>query len=356
MMINSIKHTGITTFILMTGLIGFAQLASAESMDSYKINTHGSANTTYPAWFKHSFLDFREDLDDVRKANKKGLIIFFSQVNCSHCEAFVDVTMDNKIIKQRVDKNYDVIVLDIFNDVEVTDIDGKHFTIKDFAEKHRARLTPTLLFITPEHGQILKIIGFYPPEKFSRVLDYIEGDHYQNTKLGQFLQKNKSVKTQTQYKIQIDNNLFATPSKDLSRRNNISSRPTMVFFEKPDCNPCKRFHERVLTNKKIRKLMKNYNAVQIDSSDNKQTLVTPAGKKITQKQWARDLNLVYDYSIIFFDTHGREVHRLDAETGSDRMTGSLQYVLEKAYLTHEQFLRWRRHTNKKNGRQTGSHF
>ncbi len=38
------------------------------------------------------------------------------------------------------------------------------------------------------------------------------------------------------------------------------------------------------------------------------------------------------------------MHRLDSETGKDRMTGSMQYVLEKAYLRHEQFLQWRKET------------
>jgi hypothetical protein len=35
-------------------------------MDGYKIGGHGMANIVYPDWFKQSFLDLGDDLEEAR--------------------------------------------------------------------------------------------------------------------------------------------------------------------------------------------------------------------------------------------------------------------------------------------------
>jgi thioredoxin-related protein len=263
-----------------------------------------------------------------------------SQKNCSHCQAFIDTTLSDPVIQERVQKNYDVIALDIFNDLELTDIDGSVSTIKNFAEKQRARFTPTLLFYGVEGARLFKIIGFYPPAKFNRVLDYVEGGDYQRETLGQYLQKDRTVTGQQD--IQYDFTLFSRPPYLLDRARFKGQQPILVFFETPDCNPCQRFHEGALNDKNVRRLMPEFEAVQLNSLDNISKVKVPSGRVLTPQQWSNELQLAYDYSVIFFDENGVEVHRLDAETGKDRMSGSMQYVLEKSYLQHEQFLQWRK--------------
>ena len=41
------------------------------------------------------------------------------------------------------------------------------------------------------------------------------------------------------------------------------------------------------------------------------SVVTPAGKHTTEEQWARELNVAYTPTIVFFDAAGNEVFRLD---------------------------------------------
>ena len=328
-------------FTAMTALC-VATLALADKMDNYQIGDHGQANIKYPTWFKQSFLDLQEDLSDARKAGKRGVIIFFSQKNCNHCQAFLDTTFNDPAVQQRVRKNYDVISLDIFNDLELTDIDGSVLSIKDFAEAQRARLTPTLLFYGVENTRLLKIIGFYPPEKFNRVLDYIEGGHYQREKFSQFLRGESAKTVGESQNIIFDYKLFAKPPYLLDRTKSKGNNPLLVVFETADCNPCERFHKRVLNDEEVRRLMPRFETIQLNAMDDTTRLTVPDGRQMTPKQWAGELQLAYDIAVVFFDEQGKEVHRLDAETGKDRMTGSMQYVLEKAYNRHEQYLRWRK--------------
>lgn len=331
-----------TSFFLIITVTLISVTAGAEDdvMDQYRIGGHGKANVKYPPWFKVSFLDLRDDLDDARQAGKRGVIVFLSQKNCNHCQAFIDTTLSEPVILKRVQQNYDVIAVDIFNDLELTDIDGSVTTIKNFADKERARFTPALLFYGVEGKRLLKIIGFYPPEKFTHVLDYIEGGDYQRETLSQYLQKNRT--STDQQDIQHDYTLFSKPPFVLDRTRFKGQQPLLVLFETPNCNPCQRFHKWVLNSGEVRRLMSDFETVQLNSLDNTSKVKLPSGRYLTPQQWSKELQLAYDYSVLFYDEHGVEVHRLDAETGRDRMSGSMQYVLEKSYLRHEQFLQWRK--------------
>jgi thioredoxin-related protein len=331
-----------TTLVVTIILLLVCRFAWAEGdvMDKYQIGGHGKANVKYPPWFKESFLDLRDDLQDAKQAGKRGVIVFLSQKNCNHCQAFIDTTLSDPAILKRVQKNYDVIALDIFNDLEMTDIDGSVETIKNFADKQRARFTPALLFYSVEGKRLLKIIGFYPPDKFSHVLDYIDGEYYQRESLSQYLQKERAGAAHQD--IPYDYTLFTRPPYSLDRTRFKGQQPILVLFESPNCPPCQRFHQWVLNDKNVRRLMPGFEAIQLNSLDNTSKVKLPSGRYLTPQQWSKELQLAYDYSVIFYDEHGVEVHRLDAETGRDRMSGSMQYVLEKSYLRHEQFLQWRK--------------
>ena len=168
-------------------LLFISSPAYSDRMDSYQIGSHGQGNAKFPPWFKESFLDLSEDWSEARQAGKKGIIIFFSQENCSHCQAFLQTTLSDPLTRPRVQKSYDVIGLDIFSDNELKRVNGTETSIKNFAETAKARFTPTLLFYGDEKRPVARIVGFYPPEKFNQVLDYIDGYHYKKEKLSQYL-------------------------------------------------------------------------------------------------------------------------------------------------------------------------
>lgn len=181
--------------------------------------------------------------------------------------------------------------------------------------------------------------GYYPPDRFRQVLDYLETKSYLHQPFRDYLQA--STQTGEAQPIVADD-LFETPPYMLDRRAIPAQRPLFVLFERPGCAACERFHERVLKDKSIRRLIGQYEAVQLDASDEQGRVVTPDGKKTSPAGWYRDLGLSYDPAILFFDGKGNEVMRLDSETLRYRMEGSLQLVLEHAYEKDAQLQRWRR--------------
>jgi thioredoxin-related protein len=295
----------------------------------------------FPSWFKTSFLDLRDDLEEAMAAGKQGIMLFISASRCSYCKAFIDSSLADPAIRTQLTAGFDVIGLDIFDDSELTTLEGREYRVKEFVVLNRASYTPTMLFFGEGGQLLLRIVGYYPPDRFRRVLDYLQAKAYQHQPLHAYLQATDSTPSAGDTSI-ISDDLFQPPPYVLDRSRFPAQRFLLVLFERPGCAACERFHRRVLQDKSIRRLIGEYEAVQLDASDQQGRVVTPDGSKTSPAAWYRQLGLNYAPAILFFDEHGKEVMRLDSETLRFRMEGSLQLVLERAYEQDPQLQRWRR--------------
>ena len=299
------------------------------------------ADAVHPKWFKHSFLDLQEDLDDALKEGKKGLMVYFGLKRCSYCQAFMENTLSQPDIENRTRRLFNTVGMSIFSDIEMTDPTGKTYTIKDFVTVKKANYSPTMIFYGNNGQQLLKIVGYYPPKKFRHVLDYLEGDHYKTERLSTYINRQKAKTGLVKVAIQNDQ-LFPNKNYTLDRKNKPASRPLVVLFEQPGCKSCNRFHERVLSDKPIRRLLEQFDTLQLDATDTKTAIVTPEGSRIAPKTWYSRLGLNYSPAMVFYDEAGNEITRLDSETKRWRMEGTLQLILEKSYKKDTQVQRWRR--------------
>ncbi len=295
----------------------------------------------FPDWFKTSFLDLRDDLEEAVDSGKKGIMLFISASRCSYCKAFMDTALEDAEIKQRLTDAFDVIGLDIFDDSEITTLDGSQYRVKEFVTLNRASYTPTLIFVGEGGQLLLRIVGYYPPDRFRQVLDYLDSEAYRHQSLRDFLEVSSPAAGSDGAPI-IADPLFERPPFMLDRSVMPAQQPLLVVFERPGCRSCERFHRRVLQDKSIRRLIGEYEAVQLDASDEQGRIVTPDGEKTSPASWYRRLGLNYHPAVLFFDEGGQEVMRLDSETLRFRMEGSLQLVLERAYEQDAQLQRWRR--------------
>jgi len=295
----------------------------------------------FPDWFKTSFLDLRDDLEEAIDTGKQGIMLFISASRCSYCEAFINTSLADPGIRERLTDSFDVIGLEIFDDRELTTLDGRQYRVKEFVTLNRASYTPTLIFFGKGGRLLLRIVGYYPPDRFRRVLDYLDSRAYEAQPLREYLEAFSQEPEADRAPI-ISDDLFEQPPYMLDRSRLSAERPLLVVFEGSACPACERFHRRVLQDKSIRRLIGEYEAVQLDARDVKGRVVTPAGAKTSPADWYRELELNYLPAILFFDEGGNEVMRLDSETLRFRMEGSLQLVLERAYEQDAQLQRWRR--------------
>jgi thioredoxin-related protein len=313
----------------------------SKQVSGYDFADDAFVDVKHPAWFKESFLDLRDDLADALKAGKQGIMLFIGTRRCSYCKVFLDRVLGDTAIRQRVQSNYDVIGFEVFSDLEMFDVDGQAYRVNEFVTKMKATYTPTLIFYGKGNKRLLRIVGYYPPDKFTRVLDYLEGGLYLKEPLRDYLARTERPSPGGSAEMIVDRELFGQAPYILDRRAAKGQRPLLVVFERGSCDACERLHRMVFSHAAIRKLISQYEAVQLDISDSTARVITPAGERVTARQWYERLNLDYSPAMVFFDEAGHEVMRLDSETLRYRLEGILQLVLEKAYEKDAQLQRWR---------------
>lgn len=315
--------------------------AVGEAFDTSQIDdTPKIRDVQYPDWFKNSFLNLAEDLDEALEAGKKGIIVYFGQKDCAYCEALMQVNFGReKDIPLYTQKYFDVIPIDIWGSREVTDLEGNVMSEKAFAERSRANFTPTLIFYGKGGKQLLKLRGYHTPYKMRAALAYVVDGYYLKESLRSYIaradppNKDSRVAMNTQ-------DFFEKPPYSLQRSIVPAQAPLAVFFEQRSCHACDVLHTQPLQDEITRSLLGRFEVVQLNMWGDT-PVVTPDGQKLTAEQWARQLGLFYAPSIVFFDEHGKEIIRVSSVVRVYRLRGVLQYVLEKGYLEAPTFQRWR---------------
>jgi thioredoxin-related protein len=294
----------------------------------------------YPAWFKLSFLDLREDLQEALGAGKLGIIVYFGQRHCAYCEALMEINFGReRDIVDYTRRYFHVIPIDIWGDREVTDMEGETFTEKRYAEREKTNFTPSLIFYDRDGREALRLRGYYPPYRFRAALEYVvDGFHQKETFRDYLARADPPPKFEMGDLNQED--FFEKPPYALDRSRFAAQRPLVVFFEQRDCHACDILHTEPLTDERTQEWLQGFEVVQLDMWSDTPVL-TPSGERLTAGQWARQLGLFYAPTLIFFDERGKEVFRVDSVVRLYRLRGVLEYVAEKGYLEAPTFQRWR---------------
>lgn len=293
----------------------------------------------HPDWFKLSFLHLQEDLQEAIDAGKQGIIVYFGQQHCPYCKQLMTVNFGKSDIATYTQKHFDFIATDIWGDRQVTDFDGAQMKEKDYAELQQATFTPTLLFINAQGQEALRLRGYYPPYRFRAALEYVADGHYKKESFRDYLER---AEPPPRFETDDLNEqpFFMRPPYILDRSRIAGQRPLAVFFEQGDCHACDILHSGPLQNEVIQGQLALFDSVQLNIWGDTR-LITPDGERTTAKDWAKALGLFYTPTLIFFDTHGKEIIRVDSVIHFYRLRSVLDYILGDAWQRGQSFQSWR---------------
>lgn len=287
-----------------------------------------------PAWFKHSFLDLRDDIKEATAAGKR-VMVYFGQNGCPYCRRLMEVNFRDADIVERTRRHFDSVEINIFGSREVTWLDGKTRTEKEFAALLKVQFTPTLLFLDEKGGIALRVNGYYAPRRFTAALDYVSQHHERKTPFPEF--------QKAYLRDAADNGLHDEPffrsEPPVFDRRRAGRRPLAVFFEQPNCADCDEMHATALKADVTLELLARFDVYRVNVQED-DPVVTPTGAKTTSRSWARDLGLLYVPSIVFFDVRGREIFRVEAYVRAFHLQSALDYVASGAYLKEPNFQRF----------------
>ena len=329
------KLPSVVTLSLFTFALVLFYPGSAISAKKADGKFYGAKMTEYPDWFKESFLNFPEDIEEAKDAGKR-LVVFFHQDGCPYCNALVERNLAQKNIAEKVKKNFDIIGINMWGDREITYVNGKQYIEKTLAEALKVQFTPTLLFYDENGKIVLRVNGYRSPRKFNVDLDYVALRKEKEMKYRDYVKANlpatKSSKTMHKQ------DFFVKEPYNLKVASN-NKTPIAVFFEQKDCPDCDTLHNKVLPDKELRNIIGNFKTVQLDMWS-KTPVVTPEGKKTTAREWAKKLDVKFAPSIVVFNEKGEEIIRTEGSFKVFHTQGILDYVLSGSYKKQPSFQRY----------------
>ena len=328
------KYLLLITLVLIgaTGLLDQSTQAAEQSgLEAGMVNPGYEEK---PDWFKNSFLDIREDVEEAASAGKR-VMLYFYQDGCPYCAKLLQDNFSQRSIVEKSRQYLDVIAVNMWGDREVTSLDGRGMTEKEFAAGLRVMFTPTILMLNEQGKVILRINGYYHPVKFEAALDYV-GQHKEATlSFADYYHQLEPTKPSGKLH---EEAFFLTPPYDLQKLT-AGAKPLMLLFEQKQCKPCDEYHADIYQRSETQAQLKRFNIVRLDIWAD-----TPMrafdGQKTTARSIARQLDVKYAPSMVFFDKAGKEVFRTEAYLKAFHVQSVLDYVASGAYDTQPNFQRF----------------
>ena len=327
----SVKHCVQTLTGLSLLLLVWQNLLAAEP-ESLEAGMVNPGYQEKPQWFKNSFLDINEDIAEA-KAEGKRLMLYFYQDGCPYCKKLLEDNFGQRAIADKTRNNFDVVPINIWGDREIT-IGDQMQTEKQLAAQLRVMYTPTLIFFNEEGQAILRANGYYPPEKFVAALDFVIGKHDKKENFRSYL--SHATQVSASGKIHRGVETMKPPYRfDKPPSNGYR----LVMFEQKQCVECDELHKDILKRKMSEQLIKPFDVAVLDMwSDDK--ITRPDGQQVKIRDWAKQLNVQYAPSLIYFDKQGQEVFRSEGYLKSFHVQSVMDYVATGAYKKQPNFQRY----------------
>ncbi len=267
-----------------------------------------------PAWFKESFLEIADDVDDATQAGKH-VLLFFELSGCPYCDRMLEESFEAEPLSSYIQANFDAIVINILGDRDIAFNEEISVTEKELAEILKVYSTPALLFLNKENKTIARVNGYRARERFKLVLEFVATKSYQTTTLADYLQA------------KLDKNVYQLRANSLfSKITDLSSvdGPLMVIFEDGSCYDCNEFHDGILAHKQVREEIAPFTIVRLDADSN-EAIRDVHGNQTTPAELVRQHDMIYRPGVLVFD-EGNLVRRHDSLTFPHHFKESMRYV------------------------------
>jgi thioredoxin-related protein len=280
----------------------------------------GSAHVA-PSWFKDSFLDIADDVNEAAESGRH-VLLFFQLNGCPYCDRMLVESFEAEPLTSFIQQHFDTISINVRGDREIAFNDNLVVTEKQLSNILKVRATPAIVILDENNKQVVRVNGYRAPERFKHILEYVQTKSYKTTKLAEYIQTyiKKDI-----YQPQ-SNPLFANIT-DLS----IVKGPLMVIFEDSSCYDCQEFYGGLLANALVQQEMAAYTIVRIDVSSN-QALTDIDGEQTTSIKLVNKYQMIYRPGVLIFN-EGKLLRRHDSLTFPYHFKESLRYVAGEFYKT-----------------------
>ncbi|MCG7898084.1 MAG: thioredoxin fold domain-containing protein [Candidatus Thiodiazotropha weberae] len=273
-------------------------LANADTTKRGEI-TGGVAHSA-PDWFKESFLEIADDVDEANDSGKH-VLLFFQLNGCPYCDRMLSEIFEADPLMSYIQEHFDVIAINVRGDREIAFNEELSTTEKKLSEQLNVWATPGIIFLDTNNKPVVRVDGYRSPDRFKHILRYVADKTYKQQKLATYLQQ--ELKTNV-YSLR-PNELFS----ELTDLSSVSG-PLAVIFEDSQCHDCVEFHQHTLADEAVIKELKKFTILRLDASS-KAPLVDVDGNTTTPAEWASQLQMTYRPGVALF-ADGKLLRRYDS--------------------------------------------
>ncbi len=308
----------LTIFALMLGF----NIASGQAAEPTKRGeiTGGIAHSV-PTWFKESFLEIQDDVDEATAENRH-VMLFFQLNGCPYCDRMLVESFESEPYTSFIQEHFDTIAINVAGDREIVFSKEISVTEKELSEMLKVRATPAIVFLNSDNKTVVRVNGYRNPARFQEVLNYVAERAYEQGSLVDYMESKLAKDVYTLR----DNALF-TKVTDLSSVNG----PLAVIFEDGSCYDCNEFHDSILAHPQVQKELQPFTLVRLDAdSDGK--IMDVDGSSTTPQAMARKYEMIYRPGVLVFD-QGELIRRFDSLTYPHHFKEGMRYVAGGFYKT-----------------------
>jgi len=290
----------ITLPLLTLCLLMLQPSSGAATGEKPRGNVVGGAAHQAPAWFKQSFLEIADDVDEAADSGKH-VLLFFQLNGCPYCDRMLTESFETEPTTSYIKEHFDSIAINVRGDREIVFNEEITVTEKQLSDILKVAATPAILFLDENNKTVVRVNGYRAPERFRLVLEFVATSSYQTTSLADYLDArlNKNVYTLR------DNPLF-TEVSDLSSVDG----PLMLIFEDGSCYDCNEFHDGILAREDVRKEIAPFTIVRLDADSN-EIITDLHGNSTTPAALAREYEMFYRPGVLMID-EGQVLRRQDS--------------------------------------------
>ena len=277
------NYLKVILLVLLTGQIWTAMAAERGWVT-------GGVPHEVPGWFKDSFLEIADDVDEASEQGKH-VLLFFQLNNCPYCDRMLEEAFEAEPVTYYIQKHFDAIAINVRGDRDIAFNEEISVTEKELSEILKVRVTPAILFLDANKKPVVRVNGYRAPERFRMVLEYVATKSYQTTKLADYMQA------------KLDRNVYQLrPNRLFSDIRDLSSvdGPLLLIFEDGSCYDCVAFHDGVLAHELVRNEIEPFTVVRLDA-DSDEKIIDVMGNETTAAALAREHEMIYRPGVLVFD-------------------------------------------------------
>ena len=316
----------IATILRSAAFAAVAFAATVATAETSPGQVTGTKVLSHPDWFKESFLDVAEDVDEANDAGKH-VILFLEMNGCPYCYKMLEENFKGSDYSDWLRDHFDVIALNVRGDREVAVDEVTSMTEKELAGMLGVRYTPTILFLNSDNQTVARINGYRNPEDFKQVLDYVAEGAYKEQTLAQYLDAKKAAGG---YRFRAHPQI--REAADVGDLSSIDG-PLALLFEDAACTACDALHDGNLADPEVDEALKAFTVVRVDALSDA-PVTGPGGDKTTGRELAAALGITYRPSLVLLDGPAgekTEIARIESMLYRYHFTGILEYVGQGHY-------------------------